>query len=118
MTIEILRENFQRKEGTFYYELNDRSNFDVGLYNQFVYLLIHSFNSIENDDVRCKLSLEMWELFFLISKDLISHQNKLDLYKIKGIDEELISNVVNNLYEIGNFISWKKELNFKDYLLD
>lgn len=115
---KILKENLRLKEGTFYYELRERNNFDVGLYNHFVYSLIKSFDLLKDEDERRKCSLEMWELFFLISKDFIWHQNKSDIYKIRGVNEEMISEVMNNLYEIGNFISWKKELDLEGYFLD
>ncbi|WP_300662070.1 hypothetical protein [Fluviicola sp.] len=117
MESQIIMENVQLKEGTFYYELREKSKFDVGLYNQFIYLLINSIDSIDDETMRCKLSLQMWELFFLISKSLIHHQNKFDIYKIKGIDNELISKIVNDMYEIGNLISWKKEINSNDYFV-
>lgn len=117
MCIEILKDNLGLKEGTFYYKLKEKSKFDVGLYNQFVYSLIRSFDSVKDTNLRSQLSLEMWELFFLISRDLINHQNELDLYKIREIDQGIISTIINNLYEIGNFISWKKEIDFRDYFI-
>ncbi|MNU55784.1 hypothetical protein D3C71_448670 [compost metagenome] len=117
MNIQIITENVQLKEGTFYYELKEKSNFDVGLYNQFIYLLINSSSSIDDENIRCKFSFQMWEFFFLISISFISHQNKFDIYKIKGIDNEIISKITNDMYEIGNFISWKKEINSNDYFV-
>lgn len=115
--MDIIKENIELKENTFYYELLEKSTFDIGLYNQLIYKLIDSFNAVKEDTTRCKLSLSMWELFFLIAKSLISHQDQCDLYKIKEIDSEIISKITNDMYEIGNFISWKKEINFKDYLV-
>lgn len=94
-----------------------KSYFDKGKFNELIFAIVKVSSEISDDQERKSLAISIWEISYLIQNSLYHDLNPQDSFSIHGINSEEKGKILNDLYQISNFFSWKKELDYRDYLL-
>jgi|GEM_PF-6391956 len=113
----IIHSNANSEGGTFMYNLRSESFFDKGQYNEMVFAIAQLNKQLTNAEERSVLAVEIWEICFLIQCSLFHDLNPRDVFSIPELSEEKKGELSKDLHTIGNFFSYKRELDFRDYLL-
>lgn len=116
MKKEIILNNNNNIEGSFLSDLSRNSIFDKGKYNELVYTICKLSSEVDTEE-RKTYSPLVWEICFNILKVFVCDLNPSDLVKIKELTDDEKLKVRNDLYVLGNFFSWNKNLDFTDYLI-
>ncbi len=117
MQINIVEDNYSGKEGSFVYNLHEKSIFDKTAFWLYYESIIQlSQNDIENKN---EIILKIFKTYSYILKCFIYHSSKYDGYKIKGINDREVGKYVERLESVifGFTDGYKiNEANFDDGL--
>jgi hypothetical protein len=97
--MDLLLENLQESEGSFYEKLHQEGYFDQSLFAELIlYIDLHNSQELTETE-RLQTSSKLWELAYRIQSSLGYNYNRNDVYKIVNIDDE-------KLLEIGQVLEY------------
>ncbi|NAY93502.1 hypothetical protein GTQ34_16465 [Muricauda sp. JGD-17] len=97
--MDLLIENLQESEGSFYEKLHQEGYFDNSLFAELI-LYIDGLNSRELTEIqRLRYCSQIWELAYRIQSSIGYSHNQNDSFEITNMDEE-------KLIEIGQVLEY------------
>ncbi|WP_299115957.1 hypothetical protein [uncultured Winogradskyella sp.] len=97
--MDLLLENINGTEGSFYERLSEEGYFDQSLFAELI-LFVDNLNGMElNKNDRLKKSTELWHLSYRIQSSFGYNYNESDGFEIDNMEEE-------KLIEIGQVLEY------------
>ncbi|HWL23702.1 MAG TPA: Imm41 family immunity protein [Ureibacillus sp.] len=115
--IEVLKSNYEGKEGSFIYSLHEECKFEKSAfwdyYNSIVDL---TKDTLSQDSLDREISLMLSKTYAFIMRSLLWHFHPKDLYKVKGVPKNKLHLYIERL-EIAYLGYFKGDV-FKEELHD
>ncbi|WP_180272373.1 hypothetical protein [Maribacter sp. 4U21] len=108
--MDLILENLQQSEGSFYEKLHQDGNFDQSQFAKLI-LFIDGLNSQELTEIeRFRTSSKLWELAYRIQSSLGYNYNQNDVFEIVNMEEKKLVEIGQGLEYICKSFSENKQL--------
>ncbi|MBM7608777.1 hypothetical protein JOD29_002024 [Lysinibacillus composti] len=117
IAVEVLKSNYEGKEGSFIYSLHEECKFNKSAFWDYYNSIVDLTNeTLLQDSLDQELSLMLSTTYVFIMRSLLWHFHPKDMYKVKGVPKNKLNLYIERL-EIAYLGYFKGEV-FKEELHD